>query len=210
MAWICSDAEGILLINYHPKGKTKTGEYYANVLNRPDQSNREKALSLSKKRSVSIKIIYVPIYVLYPWQNSLNCSTTCCTIQSIPQSWLPPISAFTTKIQKTFGDKRFSSNGKWVATQNQYFEDLEKISSFPRMYNDLITPLTPVHVSLYLFCLWIPFWLVHSSFSFFFGQRGDYSTKGKYVSILHYLHPLRSVDDQAIKCLCIKKVPNTF
>lgn len=53
MALIFWDAEGILLIDYHPKGKTITEECFAKVLDRLNQTDHEKASCLSKKRSVS-------------------------------------------------------------------------------------------------------------------------------------------------------------
>jgi histone-lysine N-methyltransferase SETMAR len=49
MASVFWDAEGILFIDYLERGKTITGEYYANLLTRLDEKIREKRPSLQKK-----------------------------------------------------------------------------------------------------------------------------------------------------------------
>jgi len=49
MALVFWDVEGILFIDYLEKDKTITGEYYSNLLNRPDEKIREKRCGLQKK-----------------------------------------------------------------------------------------------------------------------------------------------------------------
>jgi len=51
MASVFWDVEGILFIDYLEKGKTITGEYYSNLLNRPDEKIREKRPGLQKKKN---------------------------------------------------------------------------------------------------------------------------------------------------------------
>ena len=51
MASLFWDAEGILFIDYLEKGKTITGEYYSNLLSRPDGKIREKSPGLQKKNT---------------------------------------------------------------------------------------------------------------------------------------------------------------
>lgn len=50
MASICWDGEGILLIDYHSKGKTITGKYHAKLLDRRNQSNHDKSIRLCKEK----------------------------------------------------------------------------------------------------------------------------------------------------------------
>jgi histone-lysine N-methyltransferase SETMAR len=49
MAWEFWDAEGILFIDYLENGETITGEYYSNLLTRPDKKICEKRPGLQKK-----------------------------------------------------------------------------------------------------------------------------------------------------------------
>ena len=51
MASVFWDAEGILFIDYLEKDKTITGEYYSNLLSRPDGKIREKSPGLQKKKN---------------------------------------------------------------------------------------------------------------------------------------------------------------
>jgi hypothetical protein len=57
MASVFWDAQYILFIDYLEKGKTLTGEYYSNLLNRLDKKKKkkicEKRLSFQKKNHLS-------------------------------------------------------------------------------------------------------------------------------------------------------------
>jgi hypothetical protein len=52
MASVFWDAESILFIDYLEKGKTKTGEYYSNLLTRLDEKICEKRPGLQKKKII--------------------------------------------------------------------------------------------------------------------------------------------------------------
>lgn len=52
MASVFWDAKGILLIDYLEKGKTITGEYYANLLDRLDEEIRKRRPGLAKKKII--------------------------------------------------------------------------------------------------------------------------------------------------------------
>jgi histone-lysine N-methyltransferase SETMAR len=68
MASVFWDAEGILFIDYLENGKTITGEYYSNLLNRLDEKIREKRPSLQKKKSF-IRTMHLPTKVFWQWEN---------------------------------------------------------------------------------------------------------------------------------------------
>jgi len=51
MASVFWDAESILFIDYLEKGKTITGEYYSNLLTRPDEKIRDERPGLRKKKN---------------------------------------------------------------------------------------------------------------------------------------------------------------
>jgi histone-lysine N-methyltransferase SETMAR len=52
MASVFWDVEGILFIDHLEKGKTTTGEYYSNLLTRPDEKIREKRPGLQMKKII--------------------------------------------------------------------------------------------------------------------------------------------------------------
>jgi histone-lysine N-methyltransferase SETMAR len=52
MASVFWNAEGILFIEYLEEGKTITGEYYSNLLTRPDEKSHEKRPGLQKKKII--------------------------------------------------------------------------------------------------------------------------------------------------------------
>lgn len=52
MASVFWDAKGILLIDYLPKGRTITGEYYSNLLDQLDAKIRQKRPGLKKKKII--------------------------------------------------------------------------------------------------------------------------------------------------------------
>jgi len=59
------NAEGILFIDCLEKGKTITGEYYSNLLNRLDEKIHDKRPSLQKKISSSISTMQPPTKVFW-------------------------------------------------------------------------------------------------------------------------------------------------
>jgi hypothetical protein len=70
MASVFWDAEGIFFIDYLEKGKTITGEYYSNVLTRPDEKIRDKSLGLQKKKKLFfIRKMHPPTKVFWQWKN---------------------------------------------------------------------------------------------------------------------------------------------
>jgi len=70
MASVFWDAEGILFIDYLEKGKTITGEYYSNLLTRPDEKICEKKTrSAKEKKSSFIRTMHPPTKVFWQWEN---------------------------------------------------------------------------------------------------------------------------------------------
>lgn len=55
MASVFWDADGILMIDYLPKGQTINGEYYANLLDNVHQCIQQKRTGLAKKKHLPLR-----------------------------------------------------------------------------------------------------------------------------------------------------------
>ncbi|UYV69464.1 hypothetical protein LAZ67_6003691 [Cordylochernes scorpioides] len=64
------DAKGILLIDYHEKGRTITGEYYYNLLEQMDAKIREKRPGLWKKKSSFTRTTHLITKVCWQWETA--------------------------------------------------------------------------------------------------------------------------------------------
>jgi hypothetical protein len=64
------DAEGILFIDSLENVKTITGEYYSNLLTRPDKKFvRKVSVCKRKKKSSFIRTTHPPTKVFWQWEN---------------------------------------------------------------------------------------------------------------------------------------------
>lgn len=126
MATVFWDARGIIHIDYLEKGKTITGEYYSELLDRFDIDLKQKRPHLAKKK------------VLFHQDNARvhTCVVTMAKIHELGYELLPhpayspdlaPCDYFLfPNLKKWLGGKRFGSNEEVITETNAYFESLEK------------------------------------------------------------------------------------
>jgi len=69
MTSVVWDAESILFIDYLEKGKTITGEYYSNILTRPDEKIGEKRPGLQNRKSSFIRTMHLFAKVFWQWEH---------------------------------------------------------------------------------------------------------------------------------------------
>lgn len=126
MATVFWDARGIIHIDYLQKGRTITGQYYAELLDRFDADLKQKRPHLAKKK------------VLFHQDNARvhTCLVSMAKIHELGYELLPhpayspdlaPCDYFLfPNLKKWLGGKRFGSNEEVISETNTYFEDLEK------------------------------------------------------------------------------------
>lgn len=126
MASIFWDSKGILLIDYLPKGKTISGQYYADLLDRLLIMIREKRPGLLKKK------------ILYHHDNASvhTCRTAMQKLEELRFEIIdhPPYSPdlapsdfhLFPNLKKFLAGKRFESNEEVKTSVNEYFESLEE------------------------------------------------------------------------------------
>lgn len=126
MATVFWDSKGIILIDYLEKGKTITGQYYADLLDRFNAKLKEKRPHLSKKK------------VLFHHDNAPAHSSAISTAKLVELRYellphppyspdLAPSDFFLfPNLKKWLGGKRFSSNSEIITATNAYFEEFEK------------------------------------------------------------------------------------
>ena len=120
------DADGILFVDYLEEGKTISGEYYYNFLNRLDEKIRKKSLGLQNK-----KIIF--------HQNNAPAHKSVLAMGKLRDLHYellehPPYSPdlapsdfyIFPKLKLFLADQRFSSNQEAIAAVEGYFADLTK------------------------------------------------------------------------------------
>lgn len=120
MASVFWDAKGILLIDYLPKGKTITGEYYRILLDKLDETIREKRPGLQKKKN-----IFAPVH---------KSVLTMAKLRDLHYELLehPPYSPdlapsdfhLFPKLKMFLAGQRFSSNADAIAAVDGYFAEL--------------------------------------------------------------------------------------
>lgn len=125
MATVFWDVRGVIHIDYLEKGKTITGEYYAELLERFDTDLKNKRPHLAKKK------------VLLHQDNARvhTCVVSMAKIHKLGYELLPhpayspdlaPCDYFLfPNLKKWLGGKRFRSNEEVIAETNDYFESLE-------------------------------------------------------------------------------------
>lgn len=126
MATVFWDARGIIHIDYLQKGKTITGEYYANLLDHFNKVLMEKRPHLTKKK------------ILFHQDNARvhTCAIAMAKFHELHYELLshPPYSPdlapcdyfLFPNLKKWLGGKRFSSNEEIMHETNAYFEGLPK------------------------------------------------------------------------------------
>lgn len=126
MATVFWDSKGIILIDYLEKGKTITGQYYADLLDRFNAKLREKRPHLSKKK------------VLFHHDNAPAHSSAIATAKWVELRYellphppyspdLAPCDFFLfPNMKKWLSGQRFSSNSEIINATNAYFEEFEK------------------------------------------------------------------------------------
>lgn len=126
MATVFWDAQGIIHIDYLEKGKTITGEYYSELLDRFDIDLKQKRPHLAKKK------------VLFHQDNARvhTCVVSMAKFHKLGYELLPhpayspdlaPCDYFLfPNMKKWLGGKRFGSNEEVITETNDYFEGLEK------------------------------------------------------------------------------------
>jgi len=126
MATVFWDACGVIHIDYLQKGKTITGEYYSDLLDRFDIELKQKRPNCTKKK------------VLFHQDNARvhTCVVAMAKFHKLGYELLPhpayspdlaPSDYFLfPNLKKWLGGKRFGSNEEVIAETNAYFEGLEK------------------------------------------------------------------------------------
>lgn len=126
MATVFWDSHGVIFIDYLEKGKTITGQYYANLLDKFNAELMEKRPHLKKKK------------VLFHHDNAPAHSSAVATakLAELRYELLPhppyspdlaPCDYFLfPNMKKWLGGKRFSSNEEIIDATNAYFAEFEK------------------------------------------------------------------------------------
>jgi len=126
MATVFWDARGVIHIDYLEKGKTITGDYYSELLDRFDTDLKQKRPHLAKKK------------VLFHQDNARvhTCVVAMGKIHKLGYELLlhpayspdlAPCDYFLfPNLKKWLGGKRFGSNEEVITETNAYFESLEK------------------------------------------------------------------------------------
>lgn len=78
MASVFWDSNGILMIDYLPKGQTINGEYYANLLDKLQECIEQRRPGLARKKKFFIKTMQEFTRALRPWPKLTNCIMICC------------------------------------------------------------------------------------------------------------------------------------
>lgn len=124
MASVFWDSQGLLLIDYLPKGQTINGEYYVDLLDKLDTAIRKKRPHLAKKK------------IIFQHDNARphTCALTTAKLAKLKYDILPhpPYSPdlapsdyyLFPKLKKELGGKRFQSKEDLETFVNGYFEDL--------------------------------------------------------------------------------------
>lgn len=126
LATIFWDSKGIILIDYLEKGRTITGQYYANLLDRFDAEVKSKRPHLAKKK------------ILFHHDNAPAHSSAIATAKLVELRYevlphppyspdLAPCDFFLfPNMKKWLGGKRFASNEEVIAETEAYFAEFEK------------------------------------------------------------------------------------
>jgi histone-lysine N-methyltransferase SETMAR len=123
MASVFWDAEGTFFIDNLEKDKTRTGEYYSNLLTRLDEKIREKRHGLQRNRSSFIRTMHLPTLAmgkLRDVQYELLEHPLCSPDLVLSDFCLFP------KHKLFLAGQRFSSNQEAIAAVEWYFADLTK------------------------------------------------------------------------------------
>ena len=126
MATVFWDAKGIILIDYLEKGKTVTGLYYAELLDRFDAELKKKRPHLAKKK------------VLFHHDNAPAHTSAVATAKLVELRYellphppyspdLAPCDFFLfPNLKKSLAGRKFASNEEVMAATEAYFDDLEQ------------------------------------------------------------------------------------
>lgn len=127
MATVFWDSKGIIFIDYLEKGRTITGQYYAQLLDRFDDALKRKRPHLIKKK------------VLFHHDNAPAHSSHVATAKLVELGYellphppyspdLAPCDFFLfPNMKKWLGGKRFTSNEEVIAETEAYFAELDKL-----------------------------------------------------------------------------------
>lgn len=144
MASVFWDADGILMIDYLPKGQTINGEYYANLLDKLHQCIQQKRPGLAKKK------------IIFHQDNARahTCVKAMAKINELKYDLLPhpPYSPdlapsdfhLFPKLKTFLGGQKFATNDEVIAVVEEYFAGLERnhfmegITALERRWNKCV------------------------------------------------------------------------